>query len=93
MAQRIKEVSQYKNGAWNAAVPIGADADNIDVNLLNGGTTDLQSLLGVNSASPAAQTIQGQLNQFTKIYKSTENPTSADGNNGDLWLVYIDPSL
>ena len=59
MSDRIKEISQYSDGAWESPIPIGADAENIDVNTQDGEVKDLQSILGTPSKDIS---IQEQLN-------------------------------
>ena len=63
MAQRIKSVSKYDNGNRDTAVPIGADAENVDVKTNTNTTSDLQTVLGVDSSTtPAATSLQVQIN-------------------------------
>lgn len=39
------------------------------------------------------QYITAKLEHKPDIYTSTSEPTSSDGNDGDLWLVYENPSV
>ena len=81
MAQRIKSVSKYTSGSWDAAVPIGADAENIDVKTSNSATSDLQTVLGVNSSTtPSSTSLQGQINN--KVSTSGGNVASTKITSG-----------
>ena len=68
MANRIKEIYQYTSNTWSNGTPIGADAVNIDVKTSTGVTTDLQTVLGVDSSTtPSNTSIQGQLNSKVDV--------------------------
>ena len=57
---KIKSVSQFEDNIWGEATPIGADASNIDVEMSDSSTKDLQTVLG--DISSAAAPIQSQIN-------------------------------
>ena len=57
---KIKSVSQFEDNIWGEATPIGADASNIDVEMSDSSTKDLQTVLG--DIPSAAAPIQSQIN-------------------------------
>lgn len=57
---KIKSVSQFEDNIWCEATPIGADASNIDVEMSDSSTKDLQTVLG--DIPSAAAPIQSQIN-------------------------------
>ena len=57
---KIKSVSQFEDNIWGEATPIGADASNIDVEMSDSSTKDLQTVLG--DIPSAAASIQSQIN-------------------------------
>ena len=69
---KIKSVSQFEDNIWGEATPIGADASNIDVEMSDSSTKDLQTVLG--DIPSAAAPIQSQIN--TKV-------TASGGNIGN----------
>lgn len=69
---KIKSVSQFEDGIWGTETPIGADASNVDVEMSDSSTKDLQSVLG--DIPSAAAPIQSQIN--TKV-------TASGGNIGN----------
>lgn len=69
---KIKSVSQFEDNIWSEATPIGADASNIDVEMSDSSTKDLQTVLG--DIPSAAAPIQSQIN--TKV-------TASGGNIGN----------
>ncbi len=69
---KIKSVSQFEDNIWGEATPIGADASNIDVEMSDSSTKDLQTVLG--DIPSAAASIQSQIN--TKV-------TASGGNIGN----------
>jgi hypothetical protein len=69
---KIKSVSQFEDGIWGTETPIGADASNVDVEMSDSSTKDLQTVLG--DIPSAAAPIQSQIN--TKV-------TASGGNIGN----------
>ena len=69
---KIKSVSQFEDNIWGEATPIGADASNVDVEMSDSSTKDLQTVLG--DIPSAAAPIQSQIN--TKV-------TASGGNIGN----------
>lgn len=69
---KIKSVSQFEDGIWGTETPIGADASNVDVEMSDSSTKDLQTVLG--NIPSAAAPIQSQIN--TKV-------TASGGNIGN----------
>ena len=89
MANRIKEIYKYTNSSWGTGTPIGADAENVDVKTGTSTTSDLQTILGVDtSMTPASTSIQGQLNSKVDIVggnvSSTEITDASDVTKYDL---------
>lgn len=65
MASKIKEVHQYDGTQWGQAVPIGADASNVDVRTSDNTDIPLQSVLGsFNATEPSIKTqINGKVDK------------------------------
>ena len=59
---KIKEISKYNGSSWETAVPIGANASNVDVNVSGSSVQDLQTVLGTPTKNSPLQTqINGKL--------------------------------
>ena len=57
MASKVKEIHQYDGTQWGPAVPIGADASNVDVRTSDNTDVPLQSVLGsFNATEPSIKT-------------------------------------
>ena len=84
MADKIKEIHQYSNGVWGDGVPIGADAENIDVDMGEGVTESLQEILGTPSPTP----IQTQINELNANKVSTNGGDVANTIVGDQIPIY-----
>lgn len=57
MASKVKEIHQYDGTQWGQAVPIGADASNVDVKTSDNTDISLQSVLGsFNATEPSIKT-------------------------------------
>lgn len=57
---KIKSVSQFEDNIWGEATPIGADASNVDVEMSDSSTKDLQTVLG--DIPSTAAPMQSQIN-------------------------------
>lgn len=66
------------------------------MNNLSSLLTFIGNVIGANPSTltTTSKTLVGSINEINgvmrRIYVSTANPTTADGNNGDIWLKYID---
>lgn len=65
MASKVKEIHQYDGTRWGQAVPIGADASNVDVKTSDNTDISLQSVLGsFNATEPSIKTqINGKVDK------------------------------
>ena len=65
MASKVKEIHQYDGTQWGPAVPIGADASNVDVKTSDNTDVSLQSVLGsFNATEPSIKTqINGKVDK------------------------------
>lgn len=65
MASKVKEIHQYDGTQWGPAVPIGADASNVDVRTSDNTDVPLQSVLGsFNATEPSIKTqINGKVDK------------------------------
>ena len=66
------------------------------MNNLSSILTFIGNVIGANPSTltTTSKTLVGSINEINgvmrRIHVSTANPTTADGNNGDIWLKYID---
>ena len=55
------------------------------------GTLALNDLVTQTSKGLMSSADKTKLDSIPQIYTSTVLPTSTDGNDGDLWIVYVEP--
>ena len=66
-------------------VTLTENVNNLDSSLKETATTLSNS---INTVSGDVVSLSMTVNSIPSIYSSTSSPTSSDGKNGDLWIVY-----
>ena len=83
--EKIQELNTRIN-LNNSNISSVEDSINSSIAVIEGSVTVLEN--SVSSASNKITTLENKVSTMKDITYSTSEPTSADGKDGDLWVIY-----